>query len=497
MKMRSGKGVWIASRFALVMVASIGLQLAALAADSYLNSITFDNKSGETALVKTIGPTPRIIEIPDRETGTVNVGAGDYYILVRYGAGPPFTYTKGDPFTVTETSTEFSRIAITLHKVPDGNYQTYGSSQREFDAVPIGEVAGSDVSGRNAHRRIGDTDTIMISDPSVYDRHCILDKPCQIIVKGVTAEGNDIYLPEACTTRGSQTLVRCVGVEFQFATLEIPLRLGPYTFTPNKSDASIKITPSGLLLRNVDLKNAPGDSKADSVNACDQITSSRPPWFDKAGGLVEVGKKKISDFPSTALGYEIGKLIAFQPEFSLPLNGTDGSDTKVTVKVRDSGLTQIYNPALKALLISFFVMEPGEVNLVATVRDHYECPFVDATTPPEDYSRYLTVVELRSAVMARSTFLGKDYSVHRINLSGTDVGAGNKRIATYALMQIPQERNVMPIGLLPGTRIVVPKDVVFVVTGKSGGQEVRYRISGGAIDVRFDKKVRIENGTRF
>src|SRR5262245_6846995 len=80
-------------------------------------TITFDNQSGEVALVKVIGPTGRQTEVPNAQKRTVTVLGGQYYIVTHYGASPDkYTYSKGDPFKVTQTSTQHSIITITLHK---------------------------------------------------------------------------------------------------------------------------------------------------------------------------------------------------------------------------------------------------------------------------------------------------------------------------------------------------------------------------------------------
>ena len=102
------------------------------------NTITFDNKSGESALVKLIGPTGQTVEVPNGESRTVNTAAGEYYILTRYGSKPKgYKYAKGDPFTVVQTESEYSIITITLHKVIDGNYATHPISGKEFDNTPL------------------------------------------------------------------------------------------------------------------------------------------------------------------------------------------------------------------------------------------------------------------------------------------------------------------------------------------------------------------------
>jgi hypothetical protein len=98
-----------------------------------LNTITFTNQSGQQALVKVVGPTPRAVAVPDRGEGTVRVAPGTYYTLVRYGEPPGYSYTRGDSFTVTQSSSHYSVITITLHKVVGGNYGSRPTSAEQFD----------------------------------------------------------------------------------------------------------------------------------------------------------------------------------------------------------------------------------------------------------------------------------------------------------------------------------------------------------------------------
>lgn len=98
------------------------------------NTITFENKSAEPALVKLIGPTNEVVTIPDAQNRTVNVSPGKYYILIRYGSIPNnYRYARGDPFTVTQTLTHYSAISITLHKVIGGDYNTKPIEAEEFE----------------------------------------------------------------------------------------------------------------------------------------------------------------------------------------------------------------------------------------------------------------------------------------------------------------------------------------------------------------------------
>ena len=98
------------------------------------NTITFTNQSGETALVKVRGATNTQTSVPNGSSSTVNASAGMHYILVRYGSNPPYTYSKGESFSVDETATQYSAITITLHKVAHGNYSSSSTSQAEFDS---------------------------------------------------------------------------------------------------------------------------------------------------------------------------------------------------------------------------------------------------------------------------------------------------------------------------------------------------------------------------
>jgi len=123
---------WAIMIFALSVCMSVNILI--VYAQESKNMITFENQSGKLALVKLVGPTAKSAEVPHGETRTVNVTAGDYYILTRYGNTPDqYTYTKGEPFTVTETATQYSVMTITLHTVVGGDYPTHPISQEEFD----------------------------------------------------------------------------------------------------------------------------------------------------------------------------------------------------------------------------------------------------------------------------------------------------------------------------------------------------------------------------
>ena len=118
----------------LVIIFILFANYQSIYAQDNQNTITFDNKSGDPAMVKLIGSSGQIVEVPNAQSRTINAAAGDYYILVRYGNEPDkYKYSKGDPFNVTRTATQYSTITITLHKVVDGNYPSHPISAEEFE----------------------------------------------------------------------------------------------------------------------------------------------------------------------------------------------------------------------------------------------------------------------------------------------------------------------------------------------------------------------------
>ena len=96
------------------------------------NKVTFDNQSGEPALVKLIGPTQAEVEVPNGAKAGADAAAGRYVIKVRYGMPGKYRYSKGEEFEVKETTTTRSQITITLHKVVDGNYESQPIGEAEF-----------------------------------------------------------------------------------------------------------------------------------------------------------------------------------------------------------------------------------------------------------------------------------------------------------------------------------------------------------------------------
>jgi hypothetical protein len=103
-------------------------------AQSYPNTVTFANGTGEDATVKLVGPDKQYIQVRTADSTTVHVPPGDYFIVVRYGRPGHYSYSKGDHFSVTQIGNSYSVIQITLHKIVNGNYRTRESNQGEFDS---------------------------------------------------------------------------------------------------------------------------------------------------------------------------------------------------------------------------------------------------------------------------------------------------------------------------------------------------------------------------
>ena len=98
--------------------------------------ITFDNQSGESALVRLMGPTRAEVLVPNGSRNTINrVAAGHYVIRIRYGSEGSYRYTEGDHFDVRGSGMSYSRVTITLHGVVAGNYSMHGSSAADFAAA--------------------------------------------------------------------------------------------------------------------------------------------------------------------------------------------------------------------------------------------------------------------------------------------------------------------------------------------------------------------------
>lgn len=144
------------------------------------NTVTFDNQSGQPAIVKLVGPTPREVEVPVGQMRTVAASAGQYHIKTRYGTPDRYRYTKGDEFVVKDTATTRSRITITLHKVVDGNYDSDPICAEDFEASEtLGNAkVTSPASSDSASVHVGSNprgDTVLWKDGSIW-RHVTITK---------------------------------------------------------------------------------------------------------------------------------------------------------------------------------------------------------------------------------------------------------------------------------------------------------------------------------
>lgn len=153
-------------------------------AESAPSTITFDNQSGEFAIVKLMGPTKVAVEVPNGQEQTVHVEAGDYYLLGRYGTRPEeYKYTKGDPFTVTQSGRQYSVITITLHKVVDGNYHAKPVSGNEFEnaeAASMGDANPSERDVKNEYEGVHPHNILPIVSASRKVRDVVFEDSSKI-----------------------------------------------------------------------------------------------------------------------------------------------------------------------------------------------------------------------------------------------------------------------------------------------------------------------------
>jgi hypothetical protein len=104
------------------------------------NSITFDNQSGQNAIVKVVGSMRVVAKVQNGQKRTVHVPTGEYYFLVRYGDSPKeYTYTKSASLEVTQPEDQHSIITITLHRRVKGDFKAESVSGEEFAQVGISE----------------------------------------------------------------------------------------------------------------------------------------------------------------------------------------------------------------------------------------------------------------------------------------------------------------------------------------------------------------------
>ena len=122
------------SSTASVLGLALGIAFIIPASTRAASTVTFDNRSGKSALVKIVGPTVSSVTVENGKKESVTAAPGHYFIKIRYGTPGAYSYSKGDKFDVTQTATTASDITITLHKVVAGNYGSRSISESEFGA---------------------------------------------------------------------------------------------------------------------------------------------------------------------------------------------------------------------------------------------------------------------------------------------------------------------------------------------------------------------------
>ncbi|MFC1462660.1 hypothetical protein ACFLQU_03550 [Verrucomicrobiota bacterium] len=158
MRLKSLVTIAIASLFCQVLICHGGAD----------NTVTFDNQSGQPALVKLIGPTPREVDVPVGQRRTVTVAAGQYHIKTRYGTPGKYRYTKGDEFIIKSSAKSRSETSITLHKVAHGNYSSQTISAVDFDSAPVSKSTLQYDLATVAHRRDLWPKTVLLNESVTF-----------------------------------------------------------------------------------------------------------------------------------------------------------------------------------------------------------------------------------------------------------------------------------------------------------------------------------------
>lgn len=126
--MRTLRTIWLAALFIVTGAISVY-------AGSEINGLTFMNRSGDLALVKLVGPSRKVVQVPDGQDRRVQIASGAYRIYVRYGEDGHYIYTKGESFVIREVTGGYIQAQLTLHGVVNGNYGVEGSSRQEFERM--------------------------------------------------------------------------------------------------------------------------------------------------------------------------------------------------------------------------------------------------------------------------------------------------------------------------------------------------------------------------
>jgi hypothetical protein len=117
----------------LIILISLIIFIPNAESSSEKNILTLINKSGDHALVKLVGQSRKVVEVPNGSDQTIYIAGGKYLIYARYGNGPKYRFTRGESFTIQDSATSYTQATLTLHGVINGNYSTYDSSEDEFN----------------------------------------------------------------------------------------------------------------------------------------------------------------------------------------------------------------------------------------------------------------------------------------------------------------------------------------------------------------------------
>jgi len=96
-------------------------------------TITVQNQSEQTALIKFVGPTAGYLAVSSNAGRSTQVRGGRYQLFIRYGDQGHYTYTKLDTFDVVENESQVSVVTIVLHTTT-GNTNERPSDRNEFDS---------------------------------------------------------------------------------------------------------------------------------------------------------------------------------------------------------------------------------------------------------------------------------------------------------------------------------------------------------------------------
>ena len=121
------------TKYAVCILTALALLLSVKSASGReYPTITIQNLSDQTALIKFIGPTGGYLTVESSGSRTSQVRRGRYQLFIRYGTPSHYAYTKLDSFDVVKNEYQVSVITIVLHTT-SGNTNERPSDRNEFD----------------------------------------------------------------------------------------------------------------------------------------------------------------------------------------------------------------------------------------------------------------------------------------------------------------------------------------------------------------------------